>query len=686
MNITIPISWLREYLKTDANAKKIAELLSLHGPTVEKIQKLKEDYLLDVETTSNRQDASSVFGLAREANAILNFNEQKSTLIEPKGINTSLLPDSKEKLTLEVTIQNPNLCPRFMAIILDNVKIKPSPALIKNRLEACGIRSINNIVDITNYVMLELGQPMHAFDFNKIKGAKMNLHESKKGESIKTLDGINHKLPEGSIVISDAEKLIDLCGIMGSANSQISTRSKRVLFFAQVYDSVHIRKTTQALAFRTEAAARFEKGTDVERIPEALANAVYLAKKTSGAKIASELIDIYKNPEHSKSISLSISLLEDYLGIELSLEKSAQILRLLGFSVNAHSDKLTAQVPSWRQNDMDSSEDLIEEIARIYGYHNLPSTLVSGNQPQNDSQSDLAQAISLKNALKYLGLTEVISYSIISEEYLKLTGLNQKQAVELANPLSIEWQYMRPSLLISLSSIIAQNQNLRSNLKLFEIARTYLSSRHSERSEESLPIQDLHLTIALQNSDFAKIKGLVENVFEILGREVEFKKMTDESPLFEKSICAQIVSQGHTLGSLGILNRNISNHFAIENTIAAAEINLTTSYQLLATSYSYHSIPKFPPVIEDISAIFEAHTPVGEIVKIVKNAGQPLLKQIEIMDIYRDEKMGQDKKSVTLHLTYQKPNSTPTQEEVSQVREKIISSLEKELHSKIRQQ
>lgn len=690
MNFLIPISWLREYLKTDANARKIAELLSLHGPTVEKIQKLKEDYLLEVETTTNRQDAASVFGLAREANAILNFNGQKSTLIEPKGTNTSLLPDSKEKLKLEVAIQNPNLCPRFMAIILDNVKIKPSPALTKNRLEVCGIRSINNIVDITNYVMLELGQPMHAFDFDKIKGSKMYLRESIKGESIKTLDGVNHKLPEGSIVISDAEKLIDLCGIIGGANSQISTRTKRILFFAQAYDAVRIRKTTQALAFRTEAAARFEKGIDIERIPESMANAVYLAKKTAGAKIASELIDIYKKRPQQKTITLTKSLLEDYLGIAFNLEKAALILKLLGFTVSDKTDSLTAQPPSWRHEDMESEEDLIEEIARIYGYHNLPSTLVNGNQPQNDSQSDLSQTISLKNALKYLGLTEIMSYSIISEQYLKLTSLKKEQAVELANPLSIEWQYMRPSLLISLSSIIAQNQNLRSNLKLFEIARTYLSSRHSERSEESLPIQDHFLAVALQNSDFPNIKGLVENVFEILGREVEFAPLTrhsergEEFALFNPQLSTLIISNGKIVGSLGILNRKIQNHFAIEGTIAAAEINLTTIYQLPATKYSYHSIPKFPPVIEDISAIFEAQTPVAEIVETVKNAGLPLLKQIEIMDIYRDEKIGQDKKSVTLHLTYQKPNSTPTQEEVSQVREKIISSVEKNLKGLVR--
>lgn len=678
MNITVPVSWLREYLKTDASAKKIAELLSLHGQSVEKIVKAGSDYLFDVEVTTNRTDAASIYGLAREANAILNFNGLKSQLIDPKGINTSLQPDVKNKLSLEVLISDSSLCPRFTAIIVDNVKIKPSPAQIRNRLEACGIRSINNIVDITNYIMLQLGQPMHAFDFDKIKGAKMYLRKSEKGESIKTLDDQNRKLPPGAIVISNAERLIDLCGIMGGANSQINSRTKRVLLFAQVYDPIRIRRTTQALAFRTEAASRFEKGIDIESIPQALSAAVYLAKLNAGAKITSELIDIYKNPLKNQTIILRKPLLNDYLGIDLPQDKAVQILKLLGFSVKAEAESLSAQPPSWRHEDMEQEEDLIEEIARIYGYHNLPSILNSGNLPPQSTPSDLSLVIGLKNAFKYLGLTETISYSIISEEFLNLTGIKKGNAVELANPLSSEWQFMRPTILVSLASIIAQNQNMRNDLKLFEIAKTYI------KNGSNLPVQDLHLAIALQNSDFYQIKGLVETIFEILGREVEFKKSDTDQVLTQPQTATKIISGGKAVGTLGILSKNIQTHFLTEGTTALAEINLTTSYQIPGTRHRYRPIPKFPPVIEDISAIFDAQTPVVEIVKAVKTAGSPLLKQIEILDIYRDEKIGSDKKSVTLHLTYQKPNSTPAQEDVNFVREKIISALEKNLNGQVR--
>ncbi|MBI2598811.1 phenylalanine--tRNA ligase subunit beta, partial [Candidatus Curtissbacteria bacterium] len=277
MNITVPVSWLRDYLKTDIAAKTLANSLSLSGPSVEKIRRHGTDLLMEIEVTGNRPDAFSIFGLAREAHAILSFQNAKSALTAPKGLDTRLDPDTKNILSLDVLIRDKSLCPRFTAIILSGVKIGPSPAEIRNKLEAAGIRPINNIVDITNYVMLELGQPMHAFDFDKIKGAKMTLRPSKAGQKIKTLDGQTRILPAGAIVIEDSQKLVDLCGIMGAANSQISRRTKRVLLFVQAYDSLRIRKTTQALALRTDAAVRFEKGIDLEGILPALSRAVYLA-------------------------------------------------------------------------------------------------------------------------------------------------------------------------------------------------------------------------------------------------------------------------------------------------------------------------------------------------------------------------------------------------------------------------
>ena len=699
MNIKIPVSWLREYLKTEVAAKTLANYLSLCGPSVERIEKYGQDLLFDIEITSNRPDVYSVFGLAREAYSILSAQNQKASLAQPKGFSLNLEPDVSNLLPLDVIIKNRNLCPRFTAIVIDNVKIKPSPALVRNRLKACGIRPIDNIVDISNYIMLELGQPMHTFDYDKIKGHKMILRPSKEGEKLKTLDGQNRKLPTGSIVIEDQGRLIDLCGIMGGANSQISRRTKRVILFVQAYNPTAIRKTTQALAFRTEAASRFEKSIDIDGILPALSRAVYLAKKFAGAKIASELIDIYKQKVNPRQITLKLNKLNEYLGTKISSEKTAVILKSLGFETKLTGPTIIAKPPSWRREDMVGDVDLIEEIARIYGYWHLSSILPAGQIPKTQ-KSEFAKAIELKNSLKYLGFTEIISYSIISKEFLELANVKNEDVVELANPLTSEWQFMRPTLLVSLIQAIAKNlpahsslslrgllsesktsrqgQNLKKDLKLFEIAKTYLRKGHD------LPKQDLNLSVVISGADFFQIKGVAENILDILNLQAQWQKPSTKSSLFENDQAAQIKVANKIIGTVGILKAQITNYFEIDRQVAGLEINLSQAYSLPIQTVTYKPIPKYPPVIEDISAIVDQDKPIADIISEVKKAGIPLVKNVGAIDIFTDPKIGTAKKSVTLRLTYQKPTGTPSQEEVTVIREKIASSLEKTFKAQIR--
>lgn len=676
MNIKIPVSWLREYLKTDVAAKTLATYFSLCGPSVERIEKFATDYVFDIEITANRFDAASILGLAREGHAILSSQNIKSTIIWPKGVNLNLDPDTAKPLPLDVVIKKGSLCPRFTAIVIDNVKVKASPAYIRARLEASGIRAINNIVDISNYLMLEMGQPMHTFDYDKVKGAKMVLRESEEGEKITTLDGATRTLPKGTIVISDAQRLIDLCGVMGAANSRVTLRTKRVVIFAQAYDPLKIRKTTQALVFRTEAAARFEKGVDLENIPRALSRAVYLAKQSANAKIASELIDIYKQKPQSLRIRLDFNKLNDYLGITLEPQQATKLLEKLGFRVKTSINSLEAKIPSWRSLDIEDDVDLIEEIARIYGYHNLPSKLPAGQTPKT-RDGQLKNVINLKKTLKFLGLTEVISYSIISKELLSLTKTPPGQIVELANPLTGRWQYMRPNLLPSLLEVSSQNINFEQNLKLFEIAKTYIAQKNA------LPKQDLILAIVFSRADFYELKGVLENVFETLKRTTKWQNLSKEHPLFSQNQSAEIKVGEQTVATVGAINTNITNFFGINNPIAAAQINLTKVYASPAIETHLKAIPKYPPVIEDISAIFAKAAPIAEIVESVKKVSA-LVKDVQVIDIFEDEKIGENKKSVSIRLTYQKPSSTPIQQEVNAERAKIIAVLEKEFRAKIR--
>ena len=677
MNIKIPVSWIRDYLKTDVAAKTLANVLSASGPSIEKIEKVKEDYVFDVEVTSNRTDSASVFGLAREANAILSNLGEKSHLVNPKGIDVVLEPDTSNILSLDVVIKDINLCPRFTAIIIDNVKIKPSPAVIQNRLMLSGIRPINNIVDITNYIMLEMGQPMHAFDYDRIRGAKMVLRESIEGEKIVTLDKTTRKLPKGSIVIEDSERLIDLCGIMGGANSQISKRTKKAVLFVQAYDPKTIKKTTQNLSFRTEAAARFEKGVDLETIPNALSRAVYLAKTNAGAKIASELIDIYKNKPKTPAITLDIRKLNNYLGEEIHPNLAIKILSLLGFEAKLQEKSIIAKPPSWRLDDVDDDVDLIEEIARIYGYQNLKSEIPKGEIPISP-KNVTEEIIELKRALKFLGLTEIISYSIISKKMLGLAQPKKEEIVELQNPLTENWQYMRPSILISLTEVIGQNRYIQQDLKIFEIAKTYIAQG------DDLPKQDLQLAIAVFPGDFFEVKGYLENIAKIIGREIQLKPIAKKHPLFRQNQSAGVFSGKEQVGEVGILDSKTTNYFDIKNAVCALEINLSTLYGLPAVTKTYKSIPKYPSVIEDISAIFTSKTALDEIIQAARKAGLPLVTNVEVIDVFQDEKLGIDKKSVTLRLTYQKSDATPAQEEVTEARNKISSVLEKSLLARIR--
>lgn len=678
MNIRVPVSWLREYIKTDVAAKTLAGYLSLSGPSVERLAKQKGDIIYQIEATSNRHDLASVFGLAREANTILSYRGEKSQLVPPKGLNLILDPDTSSPLPLDVLIRNKSLCPRFTAIVVDNVKIEPSPALIRKRLEASGIRAINNMVDIANYIMLELGQPMHTFDYDKIKKNRMILRESNTGEKIKTLDGQVRKLPQNAIVIEDDSRLIDLCGIMGGENSQITRRTKRVVLFVQAYNRINIRKTTQFLSFRTEAAARFEKGVDIEAIPQALARAVYLSKKIAGAKIASELIDICQESSVTRpEKSLAIDKLNSYLGIDIKQDEAQRILNLLGFSTTARQKTILATPPSWRTGDIQDDVDLIEEIARIYGYWRLPSQLPAGVVP-DVAESELSKVIELKKALKFLGLTEVITYSIISKDLLSLMDRRESKAVELANPLTEEWQFMRPSIIPSLVQVIAQNQNTNDSLRIFEVAKTY------EPREKDIPTQDIKIAFALSPSSFFDIKGLVENLFDILKRKMKFEKFSGNNPLSQNSQFALIKVDGKNVGGVGILNNKVTNFFSIEKNVYVAEINLTEVFSQTQVQPVYHPIPKYPPVIEDISAIFDLTVPVAEIVADVKKSGSPLVKKIGIIDIFTNEKIGKDKKSITLRLTHQRSDRTPSQEEVTAVREKISAQLTKTFHAQIR--
>jgi phenylalanyl-tRNA synthetase beta chain len=673
MNILILDSWLKEHLKTKASVKQIGEYLSLCSQSVEKIDKAGNDWLYDIEITTNRPDCLSVYGLARELAVILpRFNLPAKLLsLETKHE----LNKSEEELPLEVKITKPSLCPRFTALIFDKVVIKPSPKIVQERLEKSGIRAINNVVDISNYLMLELGSPMHTFDYDKIKGQKMILRESAGGEKITTLDGQVRPLPDGTIIIEDGQgRIIDLCGIMGGENSQVDNKTKRVLLFVQTYDPVKIRQACQKLTFRTDAASRFEKGVDPEGVMMAMNKAIQMFVENCEAKIASNLIDIYPNLPKTKTVDLKFNHLQQIMGIEIPQKEVISILESLGFKIISSSkETIHCSIPHWRDSDINLPEDLIEEIARIYGYHHLPNNLLPTLATEEGKDNLFEWTDLAKEALKFWGFTETINYSMVSEQLLKNWEIQPVDCLRIANPLSDEWVYLRTSLIPSLLEVIKKNKPAQA--KIFEMGNIYLS-----QSKDQLPEENLMLSGLLVEENFAHLKGFVESLLEEMGI-VDYKinpyelQKTFYGKIFHDHRRAEVTLEKTSLGIFGEIKKNILERLGIKQRIFVFDLDFNESVKYANHHKRYLPIPKYPPIIEDLSFVVPGKTYVGKIMEMIKTVN-PIIKSVDLIDSYEQTR--------TFRVTYQDLNKTLTDKEVEKLRKEIISKLKNKFGLKLK--
>lgn len=618
MNILVPHSWLKDYFKENILAEKIAEELSLHSFSVEKIIKEKGESIFEIEITPNRGDALSILGIARELGAI--FSKK---IVEKKAI----VKKGEEKDILKVEIKNKNLVSRFSAIILDNVDIKESPKIIKERLLKVGIRPINNIVDITNYLMIDRGQPMHAFDFDKIKGEKMVIQESKKGEIVKTLDGVERILPEGVIIIKDGEnRIIDLCGIMGAENSQIDKDTKKVLLFVQVYDPVKIRKASMTLAHRTDSAVRFEKGVDFEGVISSLWIAVDMAEKLANAKVSSKLIDI-KNKEYKPNkISIDYNKINDIAGVDISKKDIDNILKYLNFKI----EKGKAIPPSFRYGDIEIIEDLAEEVVRIYGYHKILPKLFNGGIPNRNDNSIFEFEDLAKDFLRHRGFYECYNYTLTKKENIL------KEALEVINPLTKDLTYLRDSLIPQLLEVVEKNKDKKEKIMVFEISNIFIYQK------SGLPLQPICLGLAIKGIDYLEIKGIVDSLFEELG--VSKEKVNFEIKNFKKDI------------------------FTIE-------INFEDLLKNSSKVKKYIPISKFSPIKEDLTLVVSDNVIYQDIEKIIFETDKRIEK-LEFKCIYKN--------FLTLFISYLDKEKQISSDDTKEIRNKIFYNLENKLGIKLK--
>ncbi|MFZ5933100.1 MAG: phenylalanine--tRNA ligase subunit beta [Patescibacteria group bacterium] len=645
MNIKILDSWLRDFLKTEVKPKEIAKDLTLCGPSVERVEEIGDDHLYSIEVTTNRVDSSSVYGIAREAAAII-LQLGKKAKLQP--IKLPSLTFSSKVDYLEANV-DPFLCPRFCAVLIKDVVLKDSPGWMRERLILSGVRPINNVVDISNYIMFELGQPVHTFDYDKIRGAnpdsigaKMLLRESKKGEKLTTLDGKTHTLPGGDIVIEDGGgRLIDLAGIMGGENSAVDNNTKNVLLFVQTYNPVNIRTTSMSLAHRTEAAVLFEKGLDPELVTLGVGEAISLFEKLTKGKVEKQILDIYPKPYKAKKVVTDIDFINKRLGSKLSKNKVGEILRSLGFETYWQGSVLQVFVPSFRARDIGIPEDIVEEVARLYGYHNLPSILMQGALPEPLADSPFDFETKIKNILKGWEATEVYTLSLVSASEAP-TGL------KLKNPLGKESEYLRTSLLPSLVRAASANAREKEPFHLFEMANVYIPRKGN------LPHEKMTLAGIFAKTPFRKAKGIVEGLVRELN--VNWEESPEEARNFLPNRHLYVKAKGRILGEFGELSQGYLYY----------EFDIETLRSVSKDIGSFKPLPKYPAQIEDMTLSLPQRTKVGDVINFVL-AKEKLVSKMELTDIFKD--------SYTFRLWYQHPTKTLTDKEVEATRNKLLKGL-----------
>lgn len=656
MTLRILDSLLREYLKTPAEPYEIAEKLSLSSCSVEKVEKYGNDYIYEIEVTTNRTDLYSVLGIAREAAAVLPTYGIKAEFVPLK-----LEKENGNNAKMPLIIKNdPKLVNRICAVLMD-VEISDSNPKIKERLETSSIRSLNNVIDVTNYVMRIIGHPSHVFDFDRLKTKVLTIREGKLGEKIKTLDGKNYALNGGEIVAArENGEIVDLLGIMGLENSVVTNNTKRILYFIDNNQPTRIRNASMKLGIRTEATVLNEKIIDPKLAMDALLYGIELFKDYAKGKTISEIIDIYPNKPKGKTIEISFEKINRVIGIDIDIKKSVKALTDLGFKVSLNKEKLKIVVPSQRAGDISIEEDVIEEIARIYGFSNLPDKLPKINNNFIYSYIDeYFWEKKTKQALKYWGFTECYTYSFVSEEMYEGP---LEEAVEVSNPLTEDFVYMRNSLIPSLLHVIAENKKTEV-FKIFELANVYHKKVNDlPAGRQALPNEVLMLSGVLKNknANFYEVKGIIEQLLLNLGiKNVSFK------PSEKNAVGASLYINKTYLGEIEVLDTNLIDF----------ELNFEVILQYASFKKEYRPFAKYPPVIEDVSVIAGNDVSTENIIKIIKSQSN-LITDVSLTDSYLASR--------TFRIIYQDEEKNLTKEEVSKIRNKIISSLEKDFKAQIK--
>ena len=641
------------------------------GADVTEVLGLNET-VAEFEITSNRPDCMSIIGLARESAATFNreFN-----------IPEVVVPENSESVHdyASVEIQNPELCSRFVGRVVKNVKIAPSPEWMQRRLKACGIRAINNVVDITNYIMLEYGQPMHAYDLDHVAGHKIIVRNAAEGEQLETLDDQPRTLNASMIAISDTEKAIGVAGVMGGANSEVSEDTSLVMFEAAMFHPVAVRRGAKALGMRTDASALFEKGLDAENCLPAINRACQLMAELGAGEVVGGIIDLYPGKKEQRVLPFEPERMNQFLGLNVPESEMVEILTRLEFKVEDGK----VYVPSFR-NDVEGIADVAEEVARIYGYDKIPTTMLQGGVTVGGKNKKQKLEDALRDALTDVGLYEAMTYSFIDPKENDMAGIpaedSRRKMVVISNPLGEENSVMRTDMLSSVMKVLRTNYNRRnSQAGIFEIGTVYLPEG------ETLPRETQVVALAMYGmGDFYDLKGKVEQTLEEIGiNAYDFAPCT-ENPSFHPGRCASVSVGGKTIGVLGQVHPKVAANFKVGTEVYCAMIDFEALLAGYTTDRKFKQLPKFPATSRDIAVLLDASVNVGEIEAIIKKQNRKILESYKLFDVYQGEQVGAGKKSVAYSLSFRAEDRTLTDEEVNAVMDKILAELKNELKAELR--
>lgn len=683
-------SWLQSFFKDRLpSPNELAKILTLHSFEVEEVRRLGNDWIFDIDVTANRAaDCFSHLGMARECGAStrLRMKNQESKIKENARTNI--------KQFVQVKIRNSRDCPRYSGRAVIGVKVKPSPKYIQERLKSCGLDLINNIVDAANYMMLETGQPLHAFDFDKIKRVKTKskfqdfdgikeiiIRRGKDGEHIDALDNKRYKLDKDILVIADSKEPLAIAGVKGGKNTAINNETKNIFLEAANFNPILIRKTSRKLGLKTDASFRFEHGMDPNATVLAIDKLAELIQKIAGGEIVKGRIDIYPKKTLAKKVKFNLEEAESLLGIKISKNEVIKIFEALGFEVKGEQVK----IPTWRP-DIIRNEDLTEEIGRIHGYEKLDTVFPKLALLPTQRNEEVVWQDRIKDILKGAGFFESYNYSFINKKVGDYLG---KGLVALENPFSEQFYYLRPNLLINLLNNIDYNSRYlqkEKELKIFELGTVF--KKKGEKIEEKRMLTGI---LTGTQEDFYILKGVVDSLLQGLGIADKFydnyqaTSNDSEQFLWNSSKSAEIkISGQREVGFLGELSSKILFKLGIKETVAAFEIDFNKLVKLCSEEREYQAISKFPSAVRDIAILVPPQVRVADVLNKINIAGGELIQDIDIFDIYEGKELPDGKKNFAFHIIFQAGDRTLSSKEIDNLFQKIIKTLEKNFNWEVR--